>query len=337
MGFEPRIVRPDDVPEPDDATGPDSVPGNGVPSAERSARLPGEGRLASGQPNPPGANREPSGADTAPADEIELPADLEELAAQLSADAALLESRYPAASDRRSESNLAWRHLLRVTAAAMFLVGSIWWVSHWRARGERHDATPAVEPASNTIAGADADEPKHTFTIAGADERADRGASAPSAERAANATPPSSASALEPPACCAIPSRLQMLAAASDANRRPTPDSRPPAGGDASRAARVTELSFTPTTSAGERSGEAPRDRLGMLEAQLAAFEQVITKLQAEVRRRDQLLQESNELVRSLSAEVAALREQIAGRQIAAKAPGANPAPPGAAGVDSAR
>jgi S1-C subfamily serine protease len=54
----------------------------------------------------------------------------------------------------------------------------------------------------------------------------------------------------------------------------------------------------------------APRDELGMLQLQLQAFEKVIAKLQAEVRRRDQLLEETSELVKSLTAEVESLRKQ---------------------------
>lgn len=72
------------------------------------------------------------------------------------------------------------------------------------------------------------------------------------------------------------------------------------------RSANVAELA-----AGGQRpASHAPRDELGMLQEQLKAFEKVIVKLQAEVRRRDQLLQETNELVKSLSAEVETLRKQ---------------------------
>jgi hypothetical protein len=60
----------------------------------------------------------------------------------------------------------------------------------------------------------------------------------------------------------------------------------------------------------------------------VAAFKQVIDKLQAEVWRRDQLLKESNELIRSLSAEVAELRGQATSRA-AASPQSANDAPTG--------
>lgn len=59
-----------------------------------------------------------------------------------------------------------------------------------------------------------------------------------------------------------------------------------------------------------QQAPRAPRDEIGMLQEQLTAFEKVIAKLQAEVRRRDQLLEETNELVKSLTAEVEALRKQ---------------------------
>jgi S1-C subfamily serine protease len=65
-----------------------------------------------------------------------------------------------------------------------------------------------------------------------------------------------------------------------------------------------------PAAASNAPARSAPRDQLGMLQAQVAAFEKVIGKLQAEVLRRDQLLVETNELVKSLSAEVEELRKQ---------------------------
>lgn len=72
------------------------------------------------------------------------------------------------------------------------------------------------------------------------------------------------------------------------------------------RAANVAELAAGNQ----QQAPRAPRDEIGMLQDQLKAFEQVIVKLQAEVRRRDQLLEETNELVKSLTAEVETLRKQ---------------------------
>jgi S1-C subfamily serine protease len=54
-----------------------------------------------------------------------------------------------------------------------------------------------------------------------------------------------------------------------------------------------------------------PRDEVSLLRAQLAAFDEVIRRLQAELDRRDEAQQHTNELIESLTAEIAELREKL--------------------------
>ncbi|MBI2825331.1 MAG: serine protease [Planctomycetia bacterium] len=90
---------------------------------------------------------------------------------------------------------------------------------------------------------------------------------------------------------------------------------------------RVVELAVDPNAPAPQANVAAnaaqnvgqrrvPLDELGMLRTQLAAFEQVIQRLQAELQRRNEREQETDALVKSLTEEVARLRRE---REAAAK------------------
>ncbi len=269
MAFEPRILRPDESSgsERNSPTSP-LAPRNEQQAPDRPAKI----ALAHETP-----------------EELDLPDDLGELAAQLAAEAAFLESRYPAPNRIASEpSAVGWR-LLRITAAAMLMTGSVWWVAHRRAAEHRTAELRSSEPL--------------TIERAAIEPRKFDSAMSPTGQpitRQAELAQP----ALAPPS---------VREAAEEAKF-------------GHRGAYVAELSL-----AGESDPPAlaPRDRLGMLEAQLSAFEKVIARLQAEVRRRDQLLEESGELIKSLTAEVESLRKAPAG---ASRPAGANDSPNVAAG-----
>ena len=71
---------------------------------------------------------------------------------------------------------------------------------------------------------------------------------------------------------------------------------------------RVVEVAAEPATPA---EGKQERDELGMLRTQLTAFEKVINVLQTELQHRDARQQATDEIVKSLSEEVAKLRQQL--------------------------
>ena len=77
------------------------------------------------------------------------------------------------------------------------------------------------------------------------------------------------------------------------------------------RGGKVMELAVDPTAPQPADAPPRARDELGMLKAQLKAFEQVIERLQAEVQQRDRHQRETDALVKSLTEEVIRLRKQI--------------------------
>jgi hypothetical protein len=61
----------------------------------------------------------------------------------------------------------------------------------------------------------------------------------------------------------------------------------------------------------GSSDSKGGRDELGMLQTQLTAFEKVIKVLQTELQNRDVRQRETDEVVKSLSEEIAKLRKQL--------------------------
>lgn len=90
----------------------------------------------------------------------------------------------------------------------------------------------------------------------------------------------------------------------------------------------VAELGVDPAS--GNVSRRVAEDEVGMLKAQLAAFEKVILSLQAELRKREALHTKTGETIESLQNEVAELREQQAAQRRAPVQPAGPQAQPAA-------
>jgi serine protease Do len=74
---------------------------------------------------------------------------------------------------------------------------------------------------------------------------------------------------------------------------------------------RVAELTVDPSAAGAAGSAAIGRDEIGLLKAQLAAFEKVIDRLQQEVDRRDENRAKTDALIKSLTEEVSELRKQL--------------------------
>jgi hypothetical protein len=279
MAFEPRILRPDDSLPPDE-------------QQSASPALDARGRSS--------------------AEEEWLPDDLQELAVQLGVDAArLLDGPGMALSERGGTR--WWRRLPRIAIAAALLASAGVWLA---ARGER--------PAGR-LAGLASSTAEFPATRAGdrVGQPAIVTASGDPASIAGDLIVEVSGQKIQSvdQAVDLIlthqPGETIGLVVERAGERRPikiTLGSEP----DASMAERhqalirngsaanIAELSVG--GSAEPQRG--PRDELSMLQLQVQAFGRVIAKLQAEVLRRDQLLEETSELVKSLTAEVESLRKQ---------------------------
>jgi len=313
MAFEPRIVRPDDDAFSDDA---------GL--REIGLREIGPNEIASADPVSGGRHR-------SEAEERWLPDDLQELAAQLGVDAARLTASHPPTPRVYERNRFAARQWLpRIAGAAVLLISAGFWMA---GRGERSAARPDGLAASTAKTAANGGDDRMAASlrenasyawsdngagliveasgrkIGSVDQAVDLILASPPGEtiglvveRAGKRLPVQITLCSEP----AVNAVRQSPGAGEESQRNMRVAGRDHFDARNGNPAHVAELSVD--NNALPQRG--PRDELSMLQLQVQAFGRVIAKLQAEVLRRDQLLAETNDLVKSLTAEVETLRKQ---------------------------
>jgi hypothetical protein len=290
MAFEPRILRLDE-----------DAPAAGEVSRRFHAAAPGQR----------GPMFEVSGHATEhdrsakPGDEDWLPDELQELAAQLGADAAYLTARQPwdASAQKTSRTNKRAadnrRHwLLRIGAAAVLMMVSLGLRAHWRANHVPPEAATAAREATGEQGVVD----PAVHAVGWTEPATGPTATGPNfiAQTAAGADNITAKQIVDHE-----PSRISPEAQADNVPTTSHDEQDYPRGGNI---AEVSAGSVPPAP-------RLARDEVSMLQAQISAFEKVIGKLQAELRHRDQLLEETTELVKTLSAEVETLRKERSSRQ----------------------